>query len=498
MKTAASNPPHTQFTVAIVGGGFTGAAVAYHLAQCPALYHAAILVFEPRDALGKGLAYDTADTAHRINVPAARMSLLPDDPEHFARWLAETGGLGNDPDAHRADGNIFPKRGVFGEYVSTQVKPFIDAGRIGHVRSRVAHVLRLATGWQLEVETGNSFTADILVIATTHPAPRAPASLSTSLAGHPRYIADATKPDALDHVRPEHSVLIVGNGLTAADVIASLSERGHVGKILAVSRRGLRSRGHAAFPQEPYGDFVSPPPQSARELLQRTRLALRDAEGDGLSWHAVLDQLRAQARPIWQGLTVVERRRLVRHLRVYWDVHRFRIAPQVEQALDDATTEGRLEIAAGSILSARRHGDGMQVIIRRRGGATEALDFDAVVVTTGPAHGGILSSQSWLSELAEAGRLTMDPTGLGLACNENGEALDMEGDAQPCLLIAGPLARGVFGELMGLPQVSEYAKAIAKRVTETIAGMDSQAGASNPSTVSTIQKESSRLGLKLE
>ncbi len=468
MKTAALPHRHHLLTVAIIGGGFTGAAVAYHLARCPAVDHAAILVFEPRDALGKGLAYDTADPAHRINVPATRMSIHPEDQEHFARWLDADGGPALDPEARRPDGSTFPRRGVFGDYVFSQLKPFLDAGRISHVRSRVAHVMRTAAGWQLEVEAGNRFTADILVIAATHPAPRAPGSLSTALRGHPRYIADATKPDALDPLRPEDTVLVVGNGLTAADVIASLGERGHVGKILAVSRRGLRSRGHTDVAQEPYGDFVSSPPQTAVDLLKAVRAAIRAAEADGLSWHAVLDQMRAQARSIWQGLTTVERRRLIRHLRVFWDVHRFRIAPQVEQVLDTAIADGRLEIASGQILSARRDGESIKVNIRRRGRAPQTLDFDAVVITTGPAHGGILRSQPWLSELAEAGRLTMDPTGLGLACNQKGEALNIEGDAQPDLLIAGPLARGVFGELMGLPQVSEYAKAIAERVTETI------------------------------
>ncbi len=39
-------------TIAIVGGGFTGAAVAYHLAAHGAA--ARIVVFEPRERLGAG------------------------------------------------------------------------------------------------------------------------------------------------------------------------------------------------------------------------------------------------------------------------------------------------------------------------------------------------------------------------------------------------------------------------------------------------------------
>lgn len=69
--TQAKKPP----TIAIIGGGFTGAAVAWNLARKTQPGHVRIVIYEPRARLGGGLAYDTADPAHRINVPADRMSL---------------------------------------------------------------------------------------------------------------------------------------------------------------------------------------------------------------------------------------------------------------------------------------------------------------------------------------------------------------------------------------------------------------------------------------
>jgi uncharacterized NAD(P)/FAD-binding protein YdhS len=72
--------------------------------------------------------------------------------------------------------------------------------------------------------------------------------------------------------------------------------------------------------------------------------------------------------------------------------------------------------------------------------------------------------------LYHAGLIEPDALGLGLSCDRQGRALDKSGDIVPALLIAGPLARGTFGELMGLPQVAEYAAAIAASVSSELTG----------------------------
>ncbi|MEK1927308.1 MAG: hydroxyacylglutathione hydrolase, partial [Rhizobium giardinii] len=183
----------------------------------------------------------------------------------------------------------------------------------------------------------------------------------------------------------------------------------------------------------------------------------------------VIDQVRAQGQSIWQILPIAERRRIVRHLRPYWDVHRFRVAPQVEAALDEAIAKGRLEILAGSIAGTGVENETVRCALRlRRHRETVERTYDAVVVTTGPGHGGILASQPFLAELAGSGYLELDPTGLGLACTRNSEAIGPAVGVTPSLLIAGPLARGTFGELMGLPQVTEHAAFVASVVAERL------------------------------
>lgn len=454
-------------TVAILGGGFSGAAVAYHLAL-GGREHADIFVFEPRESIGKGLAYDTADPSHRINVPATRMSLLPDDPDHFARWVEQQAVVADDPDAARPNGDVYPRRGVFGAYVHDQLSSLLQSGAVRHARAEVRSVTKIGDRWQVTASNGETVIADVVVIATTHPAPSAPLRLAHALAQHPRFIADPLEPRCLDVIRPQDRVLIVGNGLTSADVIASLTRRGHRGGLVSVSRRGLRSRGHAPLTQEPFGDFLNPPAKTALELLVRIRAAIRDAGKSGLTWHAVIDQVRMCGQEIWSHLPVHERRQVVRHLRPYWDVHRFRIAPQVEDVIDTALAEGRLQVERAGIGAVRTFSETIFVTLAGRGAPVQELAFDAVVVTTGPAHGQIFGQSDWLRQLAADGHVHLDPTGLGLACNARSQALDTKGEPDKSLLIAGPLARGYFGELMGLPQVSEHAVLVAQTVMDAI------------------------------
>ncbi|QKK25089.1 FAD/NAD(P)-binding protein [Rhizobium hidalgonense] len=451
--------------VAIIGGGVSGAGVAYHLARANCGERPVIQVFEPRAELGRGLAYDTDDPAHRINVPAAKMSLQPDELGEFQAWIEARDAVAGDPKAKQPDGSLFPRRRLFGEYVASLLKPLLEDGRVRHCRAAVTGVERRAGRWTIRDDKGGVTQADIVAIATSHPPPAAPGRLASRLAGHPRFVADTTKSAALDVIRPHDRVLVIGNGLTAADVIASLAERGHDGPVTAISRRGLRSRGHAPVPQPLFGDFLADATHSAGALLARIRAAIDAAKAEGISWHGVLDQVRAQGYDLWQALPVAERRRLVRHLRPYWDVHRFRIAPQVEAVLDAAIAAGRLEILAGSVADARIEGEFILCILQPRY-QRQPLErsYDAVIVTTGPAHGGILETQPWLGALAANGHLSLDPTGLGLACTGHSEAIGPSGEADPSLLISGPLARGTFGELMGLPQVTEHAFFVATEI----------------------------------
>ncbi|WP_395369775.1 FAD/NAD(P)-binding protein [Komagataeibacter diospyri] len=447
--------------IAIIGGGFSGAALAWHLARDTSTPKR-ITVFEPRPFLGAGLAYGTTDPQHRVNVPASRMSIDTSQPDDFAHWIRQTDALADDPAAFRQDGSIFPARAVFGRYVADRLAPVLHSGAVTHLRRKVTGVHKSPDGnWIITSSTGDIIPADIVVIATSHPAPRPPEllrDLHLHSGHHPVLVTNPWQAGALEDIATPDSVLIVGTGLSMADVVIALTARGHDGKITAISRRGQRSHGHAVQAVDPVGQFASPPSRTVGHLLHRIRHAL--AAHPDLPWQAVFDRIREQAPDIWAALPVPERRRLIRHLRPFWDTHRFRIAPQAEDVLHARERAGTLDIMAGR-LTAVRVVRGRFVTTIRHGAAT-VWDgtYDAIITTTGPAHGAIIHTMPYIRELAAAGLVEMDATGLGLHVDALGRACTGSRH-EDTLFVAGPLARGRFGELMGLPEVTRHAEKLA-------------------------------------
>lgn len=452
--------PRRRPVVAILGGGLSGAATAFHLARTVAPGTAEIVVVEPREALGGGLAYSSTEPAHRINVPASKMTIVTAEPNHFMDWLAAE-RVALSPGTLTLRGDVFPERRIFGHYVAAQLAPLLARGIVRHRRTVAVSIHRSEGRWRIDLADGTCLAADFVVLAMSHPAPSLPRVLH-GLAGSPGLVADPYDSARIAALAGKERILIVGTGLTSADVVASLGRLGHRGHITALSRHGLRSHGHGVVTRKSEADFTTDPARTAVTLLRRIRAAVAADAARGQSWHATLDRVRDEGRAIWAALPPPERSRLVRHLRTVWDIHRFRVAPQVEEVLDSAIRRGRLDIVAARLVAARETGDGIEVTWRPRGsGETVTATFDALVVTTGPDHGAVLHSNPVFRALAADGRLRADPNGLGLRVADQCRCVDASGRLSDSLLVAGPLARGDVGELMGVPEVTRHAEHVA-------------------------------------
>lgn len=462
--------------VVIVGGGFSGAVLAWHLHRtAPHRYE--ILIVEPRNEIGRGLAYDSSDPAHRINVPALKMNLDFDEEGHFEQWLIASGYPERDPASVIAGVHLFPTRKAFGDYVNANVRQLGDA--VTHKQAKVRAVVPHQGGHRVHCDDGEDIHADAVVLAVCHTPPDVPSSLAP-LRNDPRFIANPWQSDILRSIAPDDRVLIVGTGLTMADIVASLDRQGHRGHITAISRRGLRSQTHATQFSETRGDFASNPSRTTLALLRHVRRVIAEAAREGQSWHPVLDQLRLQGFDIWHALPLKERARLIRHLRPFWDTYRFRIAPQVDAVITRRISEATLTIRAASVRTSKQQGGELSIELRaRRSSIWEPGSFDAIVLATGPAHGTVFSSNPLLGQMSSDGLARPDPLGLGIDVDVQGRAIGLDGRAADTLFIAGPLARGTFGELMGAPDLARHARNIA----ETLARMDIHASRLPPRPV---------------
>lgn len=455
----------TEPHIVIIGGGVSGAALAIHLARTvdSALR---VTVVEPRERLGLGVAYSTREPAHRINVPAARMSLFSEDKTHFERWLKRQSEFREDSAALWPDGNAYPQRGLFGRYIEGL---FADVAKSGPVRLR--HVWDRAIDLQDHIVTtasGLSLRADAVVLAISHPPPALPEKLRPWQT-HPALVANPWLSGVLDTVAPTHRVGIVGTALTMADVVASLHTRGHRGTVVAFSRHGLLSRSNLSVdaPPPPWS-LSSDWPTTARGALAQARREVADAAEQGIPWQAVMDEIRANGQTLWQTLALKEQQRFLRHLRSWWDVHRYRTAPQVAQVIAARREAGELRVLAARLRGVGADETTLTLQLQPRLGETESVTVDKLIVTTGPAHASLTESQPLLHSLSQRGVLQPDPLGLGILVNERSETLDAHGQANARLLVVGPAARGRFGELMGLPQVSQHAESVARYLMTSV------------------------------
>jgi uncharacterized NAD(P)/FAD-binding protein YdhS len=456
--------------IVVIGGGFSGAAFALHLLRDNPDLAAHITIVEPRATLGAGLAYSVQTPEHRINTSAARMAVFADDPTHFDRWLRESGRLTADPHAE-ADGiGAFPQRATFGDYVHAQLLAAAAASphaELRHVRAQAVGVHREEHRFRVTLQHGEDLGADVLVLATGHPAPDVLPPLR-GLAGDDRLIADPWTAGAVARIGPEARVLIVGTGLTMGDMVASLRAQGHRGPIVAVSRRGLLPRPRIPVPLTPTGNFIAPPIRSATALLRRVRHAIA-----GRPWQDAIEALRVQGRTVWAALPPQERQRLLRHVQPFWDVHRYQCAPQIDAVLRHDLAIGVLRIVAASIRGATRQADGsLKVELHPRRTPAEvrqSIACDAIILCTGPSHRTALVRNPLLQSLSAAGLIRPDAFGLGIEVDDRGCAIGAAGDADPALLVVGPPARGTWGELMGLPQVSTQPREVAAGLVRHLA-----------------------------
>jgi uncharacterized NAD(P)/FAD-binding protein YdhS len=184
-----------------------------------------------------------------------------------------------------------------------------------------------------------------------------------------------------------------------------------------------------------------------------------------IGWREAIHELRTVTQALWSAAPLDQRRRFIRHLRPWWDVHRHRIAPAVAERIETMQREGRLAVAAGRILSAEPDGDSATMTWRRRGAqASERLRVRRIVNCSGPELDIARVADPLLVSLVVAGRIRPDPCRLGVEVDPESRALDAAGRPGETLYAIGPMTRGAFWESIAVSDIASQAEAVAKRI----------------------------------
>jgi uncharacterized NAD(P)/FAD-binding protein YdhS len=435
--------------VAIVGGGASGTLVAIQLLR-QARSRLSMVLVERGERLARGIAYSTPEPDHLLNVPAGRMSALPDVPDHFARW------------AGSADG-AFVARGRYGEYLEHTLRQSIAQAPRGVSFDFCPATATSASlghqGVRLALAPDGHLDARVAVLALGNfPSADLPVD-DGGLYASGRYARSPFLSGALDGIDRDAEIVFLGSGLTMVDAALALRARGHLGPLHAISRHGLVPQVHAAArPSRARIGAIG-----VRGLLRSLRTEAA-REGD---WRAVFDAFRTSTQRVWLRLPLAERERFLRHLRAYWDVHRHRMAPAVGASLAAMRASGQLSLQAGRIASFALERDAALVRFRPRGSRELAgISCARVINCTGPATRISEARSSLVSSLLSSGLANPDGLGMGFATARDGSLPGSDGR----LFTLGSLRRGDLWESTAVPELREQARTLASRIVSGSSG----------------------------
>jgi len=450
----SESPP----VVVVIGGGFSGAAVAAHLLRRGRPVH--VVLVNRFGPIGRGVAYRTRIEAHVLNVPAGGMSALPEEPDHFLRWASSRDG------SIRRD--TFVSRRVYGEYLEALLREAeagaAEGARLERVVGEVRDLEPRADGKGATVvfSDGARREADRVILALGNYSPNDPPADGAEFYASDRYVRDPWIRGALDVVREGEAVLLLGTGLTMLDIALDLASRGTALPIRALSRHGLLPSAHA-----PSAAAAAPPipaPGPGRSLAALTRWLRRAARETG-DWRAAVGALREATPAIWQGFTPAEKSRFLRHARPWWDVHRHRAAPATAAAVAAMIEHGELRPRAARVVRYEPDASGVRVHVRPRGSdRTETIFVERVVNCTGPSSDVRAIRDALLDSLIARGLMVPDANRLGVEVSAECALVGANGEPSETIYLVGPLMKARFWEATAVPELRRHAKSLASKL----------------------------------
>ncbi len=432
----------TPHRVLIVGGGASGVIVAIALARAgidPGL----IDIADPRERLAEGLAYQSREPHHRLNVPSSKMSAIEAIPGDFAEWAGVTP-------------YSFMDRQSYGRYLRSRLPT-----EIRHIRDTVTNLDPVPDGRLPDgcVPDGNVLVTffrqpqkmySAIVLAMGHGEARIPDFL-TNVTPSPRIIRDvwngATLPES-------QSLICFGTGLSFIDVAMTHLSRDLKNTVIAISGSGHLPERHMQRPIKPF----APTAEEVATLVKlRQYLA---AAGD--HWREAIDGLRPVTEAMWRGFTTAEKEEFLRTDGSAWSRRRHRIAPEVADYVDSVIADGRLQVITGAVAEVIVTEKEISLLLED----ARAFSGDYLAICIGRDYA---TSDPLSINLLRDSKTNRGPLGMGLSVDgTTGLLLNTNSAPHNRIYAIGPLRSGEAFESTAIPEIRAQASTIAEHVRHNL------------------------------
>lgn len=442
-------------SLAVVGGGAAAVALIAALARGQ-VRPRKVTVFEKTPAqLATGLAYADRSETHLLNVPASKMGISGDNEREFSVWL-EAKGFPYSEDA-------FVPRFLYGLYLREILeKESKSLPQVEVIPSEVVDCIDDGSGTTKLVTVEQAFVTKYVVFALGNYPHRVPSVAHDSCTVG---VWDVTA----NMLPQEGTVVILGAGLSALDILFDLQAKNFSGKIVLVSRTGRLPYSHKKINhswsagEQLVRDLAEL--DSLREIEKRIRTEIKKAP---LAWKSIIDSLRPISPLLWKRITVRERKRFLRHLSRLWEVSRHRCPEEALRLVDTLSAQDRLEIVSGRAVSITTGKDGENEVLLNCGTERRPRTIGNVkllIDATGFAAFPSSQSSELLHALVERELLTKDPTGVGVSVGEFGRIILPGGRIHERHFFLGGLRRGSDFEATAIREIRQQAAEIVRSIS---------------------------------
>jgi uncharacterized NAD(P)/FAD-binding protein YdhS len=432
----------------IIGDGFASFCLCAHLVRHAPIHSKAITVIG-NQPFGFGAAYGCSHEDFRLNVRAQIMRIFPEDPNGFLHWAAENL---TDAQAHNAQGSFY-RRADFALYLSELTSQIEGLAQINFISDKAVQLNRSPHGWQITSQTGQQIHADKLVLATGNAPPKWPCEIIGELPEY-RAVENPWSGAWLKTVDTQAHLVFIGGGLTAMDGLYSLARLGHKGPIQLISPYPMLP------PEQTDWQEIAPIiwPENIQTASQFFRFFVSQLGGRDWTqtiWQSRFEALRIHLNTAWQALDDTAKKRLMRHVGHWWQLARFRSAPQAFQAAQNMLNTGQLKIIKGRVKSIQAQNKTAQLSLQDG----QKIQADQIINCAGPTRDPLSA------RLIETGLAVADLTGRSVRVNSAGQVLDTHFQPMPNLWAVGAQTAGSLGDVIGAGSVAKQAAILARTLT---------------------------------